>query len=289
MKNVALVAASNINSQCKHIMLHRAERVVSFVQCFSMNSLCSVGELAGVELAGQTEENVDGISVSLCLMFFTSYNGDSPWGFTVAARIFLSLWELPKRVSVASWRFGKWSVAFEFCNVVKEVVFSVAAVFLWWPPRENICVWSVSHFPMIMLPLFHAVRHLWHESVGHFTPLSSWLLKLQVRYWDTMNWIYHSTELMLRLGFVSVTKFVIRMVCCLSLQRNARSIAAVYSISLFWSYVNATEPSLLMLCKVWGLHSGVYEEWRLLEYKNPVRTSGDTLRLRYSTQPVNVK
>jgi hypothetical protein len=31
----------------------------------------------------------------------------------------------------------------------------------------------------------------------------------------------------------------------------------------------------------------IYEECRLLEYKNPVRTSQETLRLRYRAQPVN--
>jgi hypothetical protein len=28
-----------------------------------------------------------------------------------------------------------------------------------------------------------------------------------------------------------------------------------------------------MLCKIWGFHGGDYEECRILEYKNPVRTS----------------
>jgi hypothetical protein len=31
-----------------------------------------------------------------------------------------------------------------------------------------------------------------------------------------------------------------------------------------------------MLCKIWGAHGGDYSEWRLLEYKNPVRTSQET-------------
>jgi hypothetical protein len=30
------------------------------------------------------------------------------------------------------------------------------------------------------------------------------------------------------------------------------------------------------LCKIWGFHGGDYEEWRLLGYKNPVRTSQET-------------
>jgi hypothetical protein len=38
-------------------------------------------------------------------------------------------------------------------------------------------------------------------------------------------------------------------------------------------YVSATEPSRLMLCKIWGLHGSDYEECRLLEYKNLVRTA----------------
>jgi hypothetical protein len=41
-------------------------------------------------------------------------------------------------------------------------------------------------------------------------------------------------------------------------------------------YVSATEPSRLMLCKIWGFHGGDYEECRLLRYKNPVRTSHET-------------
>jgi hypothetical protein len=31
-----------------------------------------------------------------------------------------------------------------------------------------------------------------------------------------------------------------------------------------------------MLCKIWGFYGGDYEECRLLEYKNPVRTSQET-------------
>jgi hypothetical protein len=30
-------------------------------------------------------------------------------------------------------------------------------------------------------------------------------------------------------------------------------------------YISATEPNLLMLCKIWGFHGGDYEEWSLLE------------------------
>jgi hypothetical protein len=33
---------------------------------------------------------------------------------------------------------------------------------------------------------------------------------------------------------------------------------------------------VIELCKIWGFHGGDYEECRLLEYKNPVRTSQDT-------------
>jgi hypothetical protein len=32
-------------------------------------------------------------------------------------------------------------------------------------------------------------------------------------------------------------------------------------------YVSATDPSRLMLCKIWGIHGGDYEECRLLWYK----------------------
>jgi hypothetical protein len=31
-----------------------------------------------------------------------------------------------------------------------------------------------------------------------------------------------------------------------------------------------------MLCKIWGFHGGDYEEWRLLGYRNPIRTSQET-------------
>jgi hypothetical protein len=38
-------------------------------------------------------------------------------------------------------------------------------------------------------------------------------------------------------------------------------------------------PSISILkqkCEIWGFHSSDYEEWRLLGYKNPVRTSQET-------------
>jgi hypothetical protein len=41
-------------------------------------------------------------------------------------------------------------------------------------------------------------------------------------------------------------------------------------------YFFATEPTRLMLCKIWDFHGGDYEECRLLEYKNPGRTSQET-------------
>jgi hypothetical protein len=40
-------------------------------------------------------------------------------------------------------------------------------------------------------------------------------------------------------------------------------------------------------CKICGFRGGGYEECRLLGYDHPVRTSRETLRLRYSAQPVN--
>jgi hypothetical protein len=52
-------------------------------------------------------------------------------------------------------------------------------------------------------------------------------------------------------------------------------------------YFSATEPSCLMLCKIWGFHSGDYEECRRLWYENPVRTSQETLLLRYWTKLFN--
>jgi hypothetical protein len=32
----------------------------------------------------------------------------------------------------------------------------------------------------------------------------------------------------------------------------------------------------LLLFQIWGFYGGAYEEWRLLGYKNPVRTSQET-------------
>jgi hypothetical protein len=42
-----------------------------------------------------------------------------------------------------------------------------------------------------------------------------------------------------------------------------------------------------MLRKISSYHGGDYEECRLLKYKNLVRISQDTLRLRYRPQPLN--
>jgi hypothetical protein len=41
-------------------------------------------------------------------------------------------------------------------------------------------------------------------------------------------------------------------------------------------YLSTTELSQLILCKISGFHSGCCKEWRLLGYKNPVRTSQET-------------
>jgi hypothetical protein len=41
-------------------------------------------------------------------------------------------------------------------------------------------------------------------------------------------------------------------------------------------YVSATKLSQLMLCNIWGLQGGDYEDCRLLGYKNPVLTSQKT-------------
>jgi hypothetical protein len=37
----------------------------------------------------------------------------------------------------------------------------------------------------------------------------------------------------------------------------------------------------IQLSKIWDFHGGDYEECRLLGYKNTVRTSQETLHLRY--------
>jgi hypothetical protein len=53
-------------------------------------------------------------------------------------------------------------------------------------------------------------------------------------------------------------------------------------------YFSATDLSQLMLCKIWGSHSGDYDECRLLRYKNPSSNlTGDTLLLRYRVYTVN--
>jgi hypothetical protein len=44
----------------------------------------------------------------------------------------------------------------------------------------------------------------------------------------------------------------------------------------FLTHVSATQPSRLMLCKIWGIHGGHYEGCRLLGYKNHGRTSQET-------------
>jgi hypothetical protein len=41
-------------------------------------------------------------------------------------------------------------------------------------------------------------------------------------------------------------------------------------------YIDAREPSRLILCKMWGFHGSDHEECRLLGCKNPVRTSQET-------------
>jgi hypothetical protein len=53
------------------------------------------------------------------------------------------------------------------------------------------------------------------------------------------------------------------------------------------NYESATESSRLMLGKIVGFHGGYYEECHLLVHKNSVRTSQETLRLRYRAQSVN--
>jgi hypothetical protein len=43
-----------------------------------------------------------------------------------------------------------------------------------------------------------------------------------------------------------------------------------------------------MQCKILGFHGGDYEEWRLLGYKTPVRTSQETHYVyARGAQPVN--
>jgi hypothetical protein len=44
-------------------------------------------------------------------------------------------------------------------------------------------------------------------------------------------------------------------------------------IQLFWILYS---PNSVVICKIWGFHGGDYEVFRLLGYKNPVRTSQET-------------
>jgi hypothetical protein len=53
-------------------------------------------------------------------------------------------------------------------------------------------------------------------------------------------------------------------------------------------YISATEPSRLMLCKIWAFHGGDYEECRPLGYKNPFHKSQETLPLCHRAQQDNV-
>jgi hypothetical protein len=41
-------------------------------------------------------------------------------------------------------------------------------------------------------------------------------------------------------------------------------------------YISITEPSRLMLYKIWGFHGGDYQKYHLLGYKYPVHTSQET-------------
>jgi hypothetical protein len=47
------------------------------------------------------------------------------------------------------------------------------------------------------------------------------------------------------------------------------------------------DSSQLMLCKICGFHGSDYEEYRLLAYKDPVRTSQETHYVSARVQPVN--
>jgi hypothetical protein len=53
---------------------------------------------------------------------------------------------------------------------------------------------------------------------------------------------------------------------------ETRKKGAKLKVELFW---------------IWSFHGGDYEEFRLLGYKIPVRTSQETLHLRYRALPVN--
>jgi hypothetical protein len=41
-------------------------------------------------------------------------------------------------------------------------------------------------------------------------------------------------------------------------------------------YVSVSQPTRLMLCKIWGFHGGGYEDCLLLWYRNAIRTSQET-------------
>jgi hypothetical protein len=44
-------------------------------------------------------------------------------------------------------------------------------------------------------------------------------------------------------------------------------------------FINWIITALQILCKIWGFHGCDYEDWHLFGYKNPVRTSQETIYL----------
>jgi hypothetical protein len=78
--------------------------------------------------------------------------------------------------------------------------------------------------------------------------------------------------------------------CLILLQVECRPLRYKNAVrtSLKTHYFSATESRRLMLCKIWGFHGCDYEECRLIGYRNTSSyLTGDTLRLRYTAQPVN--
>jgi hypothetical protein len=90
----------------------------------------------------------------------------------------------------------------------------------------------------------------------------------------------------LQYQFLEVILCSFRPLQCRSSQEERRLLEynSPFRTSQETHYFSATEPSRLMLCKIWGFHGGDYKECRLLGYKNPVRTSHETHYV-YATEP----
>jgi hypothetical protein len=96
------------------------------------------------------------------------------------------------------------------------------------------------------------------------------------RYGDSFNWLYvHDVR----------TSRETHLWASTACYRNSFTFIYVNDESTSQeTHISATESTWLLLCKIWGLHSGGYEECRLPGYKGPVRTSQETHQVS-ATEP----